>query len=106
MLASPATQRRTKEEGVGMRKRVAAGSRRMRARIGLLVAVVSLIVASLAGPANAGVIGCTTNAVSGNLPGYPNCMTDSVGYCTVAFDPLIPGNDPVLATIVYADCLA
>lgn len=89
-----------------MRKRVGGSSKRTAARIGLLVAVVSLLIAPLAGPANAGVIACTREALSGNYPGYVNCVTDTVGICTFYYDPLTPGNDPLDQTIIYADCLA
>ena len=80
--------------------------KKLAGRVLLLIAAVSLLIVPMAPSASAGTIACTGVAIDGNPGHYINCTLDVIGSCTVTYDPLIDGNDPLQQTIQFIDCLA
>ena len=76
------------------------------AKWGAAAAVSALSVVGLAPTANAGVVACLAVLVDDSAGQWVNCNLDTVGHCTVVYDPLIDGNSPVTETVEYVNCLS
>lgn len=80
--------------------------RRLVATLGC-AAVIGSVGLVVAPSAHAGVVECTERMVTdGNVFGGANCMFDTVGICTIYFDPWpVAPYDPVAEVVEYPLCL-